>query len=557
MTQQSKFKKSFGYRRSGGYLFAIFLVFLMITTQSCTRQQPSDLTQWYSEHYPDQQKTTVPAPVSEITLGSQVNENQERWIAGDEKSGNSSATTTKGSQLADDQNGLEIRETQSKTAKLRTGYLDEPIDLKYASEVRTSQYNTESVIEEKLYKLVQEAFEKRDELKFLRLYNFFLESFPQSKRKEELAERHNHFFYSESIEVDKLKDALVELTYPAARSYDELRQYFIKLKMNGIKVVQVDVVQFMDTPIYLFANAKNRQGYYFSSKKQPLVDDLLDKITRIAHENGLHLFVSFPFRHHPLIGHNDVFLMDESWSSIQNKTVPNTKLDLLNPDSRIFLKNLLTTLLNSKIDGIVFKDDFTYHITEGFSNVAQKRYLTEIGKQINFNQLFVPSQKFKADQFGVLADEDFRDIALWRSREIKQLLWDMIAFVRKSKKKMVVGIETTPEMLLDPQISIKWYSTGLDLLHDLDVDFFMLKWRKFGSQAESDPQSYKNAALALRNSIPDNKKLLMKIPLSQETKNTIKLNRRIRENDMIRNELDNSQLAIGPISRIDKFGFLK
>lgn len=548
MRRQSKIKLDLWHFEYGRNLVVVLLLFLIVFLVGCARQHPADLTQWYSEHYPSQQK--------EVIL-DQVADDQDRLSMVDEQGEYTADAAIVNDSLLDDQDLLGISENQNKTAKLRTGYLDEPVDLKYASEVRTSQYNTESVIEEKLYILVQEAYEKRDELKFLRLYSFFLESFPQSRRKDDLQERHNRFFYSESIEIDKLKNALVELTYPAARSYDELRQYFIKLKMNGIKAVQIDVVQFLDTPIYLFANAKNRQGYYFSSKKQPLIDDLLDNVTRIAHENGLHLFVSFPLRHHPLIGHNDVFLMDESWSSIQNKTVPNTKLDLLNPDSMVFLKSLIKTLLASKIDGIVFKDDFTYHVTEGFSNIAQKRYLTETGKQINFNQLFVPSQKFRSDRFGILADEDFHDIALWRSRQIKQLLWDMIGFIRQNKKKMVVGIETTPEMLLDPQISVKWYSTGLDFLYDLNVDFFILKWRKFGSQAESDLQSFKKAAIVLRDSIPNNKMLLMKIPLSQETKNTIRLNRRIRQNDTLRNELDNSQLAIGPITRIDKYSFLK
>ncbi len=440
--------------------------------------------------------------------------------------------------------------------KIMKGSLEEPVDLNFAAKSpKLSEYNISSLIEGKLFKLVEDAYIKRDENEFTRLYKFFLDSFPQSARKSYLEERWRTFFYSEKLDTDSLKGSLVEVSYPEAKDLDEFSAYLAKLKSAGIGSIQLSVVQLLEQPIYLFAKPENPLGYYFKTPVGPLVDNLLDQITALAHDNGLQVLISFPLRNHPMLGHQSVMLVDESWNSIQNRTTPNAKLDLLNPQSQIYLTRLIQSLLISKIDGIVFKDDFTYEINEGFSAASQQRYLKMTGRSISFNSLFVPVKSHDS-RYEILTDEAFNDIAVWRTRQVKQLLWDLITDIRKQKESFILGIEVTPEMVLQENLSVKWYSTGLSYLKDLDLDLFVLKWRKAGSDAESDIESYRKSAWKLRKSILPKSSIYMKVPLSAETNNVIRLNKRIRENVLIQQDMEMTKLAVGPVSRLKQLDFI-
>ncbi len=435
-------------------------------------------------------------------------------------------------------------------------HLEEKTDFHFAAEDIVPDQNTTSMIEGKIFKLIEKAYNKRDYEEFLRLYSLFLESFPHSSQKGFLDEKREKFFYRENLEIAKLKEALVEVTYPSAKTLDSLGDYFSKLRDYGIGSVQVNIVQFLGTPVFLFAKLDKPQGYYFSTSNGHMVDDILNKIVAMAHSNNLKLYASFPIRNHPSISDRSTFLLDESWNAIQNRTIPNLKLDLLNPNSQVFLQELIFSLMASDIDGIVFKDDFTYEMNEGFSEVARDRYTTATGRSIYFNKMFVPVRSSEKQQYEMLADNEFHDVALWRTREIKQLLWELVSEIKRTKSSFSVGIEVTPEMLLDGIESVKWYSTGLHYLKDLKVDFFILKNHKTGSQAESDFRSYKAAAMKLRKAIPSKTNIYTKIILGQETKNIIKLNRKINSNAALQKEMEGIKIAIGPISRVEHLDFI-
>jgi len=155
-----------------------------------------------------------------------------------------------------------------------------------------------------------------------------------------------------------------------------------------------------------------------------------------------------------------------------------------------------------------------------------------------------------------LTDEAFNHIAVWRTREVKQLLWDLISNIRAEKKDFILGMEVTPEMVLQEDLSVKWYSTGLSYLKDLDLDLFILKWRKSGSHAESDFDSYQKSARTLREAALPKTSIYMKVPLSGETGNVIRLNSRIHDNVKAQQDLKMTKMAIGPVTRLKHQDFL-
>ena len=414
------------------------------------------------------------------------------------------------------------------------------------------EQNAGSMIESKLFASVEEAYRRRDQELFLSLYRFYLESFPKTKRKPHLDRYLHNFFYAERLEVARLRGALVEIEYPKAQSWRDLSRYFADLSNMGIETVQIGAVQQMGTPLFLFADSRLAQGYYFSAADRPVIDDILSGIAELAHDNRLKIFASLPLRHHPLIGHNSLFVADETWSSVQRQTNPNSKLDLLNPDSQTFLEDIVDAILSSPIDGLVLQDDFTYRIAEGFSAIAQKRFKTETGRNIRFAELFVPVESRRDSSIEVVAADDFRDVVTWRTRQIKQLLWELIARIRERRADFIVGIEVTPEMIVQEEIALKWYSTSLRYLRDLDVDFFRLNWKKHGSEVESDRTAYRQALALLRDAIDRRTEVYAEVPLGEKTKNVILLNRRIGDIAKLQSEYENVKIAVGTVNRLNR-----
>ncbi len=530
-------------------MISIFVILICI--QNCSRRQhdPSRLKRYYVENYPSSKKLDKKSPKSEEPVAFWQDES-ENGALDLTKIQNSDVDLENDN---DFEEKTDINDSPSSVDEVVQGQLEEHPDYQYAANDTVVGQNTSSMIEGKIFKLIEKAYARRDYDEFLRLYSFFLESFPHSSQKGLLDEKRDSFFYHEELHKDELQGSLVDISYPDAKTWNELNRYFEKLKESGVEMIQVNVVQYLSTPVYLFATEKKLQGYYFSGHNGVLIEDLLTRMASTAHDKGLKILASFPLRHHPQLSSKPEFLMDESWNEFQNRTTPNLKLDLLNPQSQIYLQELIDALMSVNIDGIVFRDDFTYEINEGFSEMAQFRYTKHTGRPIVFNQMFLPVNK---KHHAILTSDDFDDVALWRTREIKQLLWELTSSIKDARHDFMVGIEATPEMLLDNPNSVKWYSTGLSFLRDLKVDFYILKWRKFNSDIESDPEVYRAAALGLRQAISEKTDIYLKVPLGDYTKNIIRLNRKLASHTEIKKEMEGVKLAIGPVDRLKNFEFL-
>ena len=539
----------------GKFKFWLYLSAVCAGLVACSSSetQSQQMGKYYSEHYP-QQLSSLDDEATHRSHSQQSMKNLAFWGNGESGQPLNIARVNEARQA--NVLGKNQLSTVSKKNRLISGELSAYPDFQYGATDDISGQNTSSMIEGKIFKLVEDAYLKRDYSEFVKLYALFVESFPHSSQKGFLDEKREAFFYSENLKVESLKNALVEIKYPEARSMDELKTYFQKLKTYGIKVVQIDVVQTLGDPIFLFARQGSREGYYFSNSVGPIVDDLLDQIAEVAHSEGLKLYASLPLRNHPYLGDNTLFVMDETWNAFQNRTIPNSKLDLLNPNGKELLLNLVEELLESNVDGIVFRDDFTYEFNEGFSEVALDRFMTDTGRPLGFNNMFVPVRSPVSQKYEILTSDEFDDMALWRSREINQFLWDLVAFIRERKSDLVVGLELTSEMILDELNPQKWHSTGIGFLKDLNVDFYTLKWRKFKSEQESDPLNYDIAAQVLRAEIATNKEIYLKIPLSQTTKNVIEFNRKISSHAEFQRRMKSTKIAIGPVDRTEQLDVL-
>ncbi len=524
------------------FISMVIAVLMTVFSTACTRKvnDPKVLIKYYQRNYPKDGNvhSTTSKKIQKVKRTFWKDDNTERPL-----------------DLSLVRTGVKETDRLQNSPKHQQPMMEETLSppiSHYAAEEEVNGQNTSSMIEDKIYNLIEDSYKRRDYNQFIKLYSLFVESFPHSSQKALLDERRQSFFYREDIKEDKFKGALLEVSYPGAKTFEELGLYFEKLKDRGIRSIQIRVVQFMGTPVFLFAVPQKGAGYYFANSNNLIVDNILEDITKMAHDNGLKVYASFPLRHHPRLNDGADFVMDESWNIFQNKTATNSKLDLLNPDSRSYLLSLVRDLVKFKIDGLVLKDDFTYAINEGFSDVARDRYLTATGLPLAFNRMFIPVQAKHSDQYEILTSPEFQDVALWRAGQITQLLWDIVEFAKSEREDFHVGIEVTPELLLEKYDPLKWYSTGLPYMKDLNVDFFVLKWRRFNSGREADPEDYAMAVNQLRKVVSSRKEIFLKIPLSQVTKNIIELNRKIDSHSEFQDEYPGIKFAVGPVDRIER-----
>lgn len=528
----------------------LLIVVVGVIAAGCTssQSQSQQMGKYYSENYP-QTVTYQQKDPSGVQTETARRSDQSFWNDdGSEQPLNISKVISAPS-TADETSPGTIRAIASEDSKVVEEMPPFP-DQHFGADDVLGQ-NTSSMIEGKIFRLVEEAYRKRNYQEFIKLYSLFIESFPHSSQKGFLDERKREFFYYETLRTESLKGALVDIKYPDARSMDEFKEYFQKLSDHGMKAVQIDVVQYVGDPIFLFAGQEKKEGYYFENSFHLLVDNLLPRIVDAAHSKGLKIYASFPLRRHPGLGDYSRYILDETWNAFQNRTTPNSKLDLLNPEGMTYLLELVKEVLDSRIDGIVLKDDFTYEMTEGFSEVAIDRFITDTGRPINLNNLFVPVRSAENQAHQILTSSDFDDVALWRSREIKQCLWEIIAYIREIRSDFTIGLELTPEMVLEESNSLKWHSTGITYLKDLDVDLYILKWRKQNGES-ADLKTFNMAAQQLGDEVVGSKEIFLKIPLDQKSKNIIEYNKRIDTHTAFQKTIRGARIAIGPVDRMEQ-----
>ncbi|OGH00916.1 MAG: hypothetical protein A2600_03435 [Candidatus Lambdaproteobacteria bacterium RIFOXYD1_FULL_56_27] len=415
---------------------------------------------------------------------------------------------------------------------------------------------TGNFIEDKLFKILLDTYERRDEHEFLKFYDFYLESFPNSAKKAQLAEYRQKFFYNEALDVYKLGGALVEVGYPEAKSWDEAAELFRQFKQRGMKFVQVKVMQKVGDPVFLFSKGGIKQGYFFPNPNGPVLDNLLDRLADLAHDNDLKLLASLPIRNFPALDRLPSLVLDQSFNPVSTDMKFNGHLDLMHPEALDFLLNLTEALTKTKVDGLVIENDFTYEPQEGFSEMARRRFKLDSGISLDLHSLVV-SFPSKGD-FGVVGQEEYQTYLLWRSRQIKQLLWELVEKTKKMRAEFLVGIEVTPEMLdSNPLASMYWYSTSLDLLWDLPVDFRIFCWAKRGHPGESGTKDYFSAVDRYTQRLSPGSQSFLKVPLNDQTQNVILLNDRIRRNLGWMEDHDGLLHAIGPLDRRYNWNFLQ
>ncbi|MGK0291298.1 MAG: hypothetical protein ACI86H_002765 [bacterium] len=426
-----------------------------------------------------------------------------------------------------------------------------------STQQENNQDQSSSNLEIFTYKRLKKAFELRNFNEFQHFKKIFLSSFPNSGKKSDIQLLEKKFFYKETLKKSKFDHSLVEIRFPKAKTFSELKAYFKKLRQLKVGTIQLNITQYLGEPVFQFAGRKSNTGFYFKNHNAPVVDDILKKIVKAAHEEKLKLFVSFPIRKHFWIGEATEHLMDERWDPVWKRTMPIRFLDLFNPSAKKYLEGLLTSLVGYNIDGIIFKNDFTYKPTEGFSKAARWHYQKTTGKELYPQDFFFLSKSSRSVNVTVNILREFEEVAKWRAQQIHILLNELITKIKQLDGNLKVGVEFIPEMMMDQKVALASYSVGLAHLVNLNADFFILDWKKSRNERATDYLTYHDAAIRFKSYLGKKSSLLVKAPINQITRNVIRFNELAEKISLIKEKIHSPKLVIGPIDRTRKLALSK
>ena len=411
-------------------------------------------------------------------------------------------------------------------------------------------------VDERIFQTIEQAFTLRDKEKFNQLKTVFKQSFPKSPRNANINTLEQEFFYAALINIQSLRSTIVQIEYPSYRNWTELEEHFQRLSDSGINGIQWTVTQALGKPVFLFGKRHLNTGLFFNSPKMPIVDDNLKRVIEIAHNKGLLLYVTFPLRNHPWLIESRFELLDEAWDPLQNTNMMITKLDLINPDSLDYFKNVLGSLLSYGPDGVIFEDDYTYDIHEGFSKSSQRIYYREKQRKLVAKEFINPFPNQKNTRYDLFIEEKFEPLAKWRAGKIHDFLYHVLEFVQVNYPDIKVALETTSNMFLSKDIANLWYSTSKIQLIGLPFDHLILNWRKGNQVFGIDYIHYKETALILAQLLEEKQRIIVKAPLNNMTKNPVNLNDTTDKIRTLMDQIDNAGVLVGPINRLQDYKLL-
>lgn len=226
-----------------------------------------------------------------------------------------------------------------------------------------------------------------------------------------------------------------------------------------------------------------RAGVYFQTNLAVVVRDAFGPLVPVAHRNGLSVFAALTLRRmdwlDPQLGWAD-WVYDPTRAELQRSR----DLDLFNPAFQEYLVALLTDLVRTGVDGVLFQADAPLGPTEGLSPFALRGFERDFGIKLEPARLYVRSDQNEASTVPGAAQAvevpraqyapEFWRWAGWKAREVLKVVQRLTRAMRAQAPKLRFALELHPESVTGPVDALVQY--GEDLLEAKRVrfDYFLV-----------------------------------------------------------------------------------
>ena len=269
-------------------------------------------------------------------------------------------------------------------------------------------------------------------------------------------------------------------------TYQEVEEEIKVLKKEGYNTLILRVFHNVGDRPYPFVSDPKLSGVYFKTAHAPVIEDVLGKITEIAHKHDLKVFAWMTTRYadYGVEGEEDLgckayYFKLRSIGSCRG-------LDLFNEEAVVYLEKIYQDLSSYPIDGILFQDDLVLRHNEGFGEAAQRLYIKEHGKVFTSERLYADAYPLANGKVRVRYRKDFWEWSSWKNERLLRVAKRLMKVVKKNNPDVKFAINLMYESISNPRGALAWLSQSLDgaLRADFDLYALMVYHRQIQDELE-------------------------------------------------------------------------
>jgi uncharacterized lipoprotein YddW (UPF0748 family) len=303
-------------------------------------------------------------------------------------------------------------------------------------------------------------------------------------------------------------------------SLEEVEKEVKILKEAGVDTLILRVFQNKGGRVFRFVTPRHEEGVYFNTQGALIVDDILGKMTEIAHRNGLDLFawITTRYANYGLDGAPEYRC--KSYNFETKKIEVARGFNLFHPYVLKRLEGLFRDLGRYPIDGILFQDDLILKHNEDFSVEANQAFLKEMGFSPDPTLFYIDPFKSTNEKYHVKAyTNQFWSWANWKNRWLMMVAGRLMEAARESNPNLKFGINLYCETVVNSSNAVAWFSQTLPEALQKNFDYYALM--TYHRQTMNELNMGEKKAIELMaevaekavRSVGDPSKVLMKIQL--------------------------------------------
>ena len=236
---------------------------------------------------------------------------------------------------------------------------------------------------------------------------------------------------------------------------------------QGVTLLICEVGTGLGSDPKVMDDGHRRAGIYFRSEWAPTVRDVVGELARLAHARGLSVVAALSPRRinwvDPALGWND-----RVYDPARAQLRASRYMDLFHPAFQEYLVGLLADLAASGVDGLLFQNDDSLGVFDGFSPFAIQGFERNFHLQVEPGHLLhaVPPP---AGQRSTVMDgamnrypPEFWRWVGWKARERTKILERLGRAMRLHATNLQLALEVHQEAVTDPRAALVYY--GEDLL---------------------------------------------------------------------------------------------
>ncbi len=245
-------------------------------------------------------------------------------------------------------------------------------------------------------------------------------------------------------------------------------------------------------------------GVYFRTSWAPVVEDLFEQIIPLARERGIGVYGAVSLRRMPWLE------PEEGWTDVRydpesGQLERSQALDLFHPGFQHYLEGLMVDLVDSGVEGIVFRGDAPLGPRDGFSAFAMSRFERAFGSRLDPVALLKAEDAESPGLKGPAYPSEFWRWVGWRTRESLALMGRLATAMRHHRGDLQVGVELHAAAIVDPTRALVQYGEDIVETKRAGFDFLLL----MTSGAGGDPDGPTALPTSLAIGAPDDRPLTL------------------------------------------------